>query len=196
MKSLASPRERILTTATRLFYQRGVRATGIDQIIAEAAVAKATLYYHFPSKSDLVRAYLQRRHKEWIGEFAARLDKVHPKGLAALADALGIWFSSGDFNGCAFINVTMEAANDEWRQVSCAHKDALRLLIEGLIGESLAAEDRSQLAGRALILVEGMIVRFQMTRDPAVVDDGRAILTLLEAQRLNDSAQRRTRCRR
>ena len=178
----AAPRERILATAARVFYSQGVRATGIDRIIAEAGVAKATLYYHFPAKTDLVREYLERRHAAWMDEFAANLAATRRRGLRALADALGRWFESGNFNGCAFINVTAESAEDEWRLVSCVHKDALRELIAGRIGEGVSSARREALAAQALLVVEGMIVRFQMTRDGAVVEEGRALLMLLEKQ--------------
>ena len=174
------PRERILATAARLFYAQGVRATGIDRIIAEAGVAKATLYYHFPAKTDLVRAWLRRRHEAWFAEFELRLRETRRRGLPALADALGRWFAAGDFNGCAFINLTAESAADEWREASCAHKDALRELIAGRLSDTVTPAQKASLAAQALLVIEGMIVRYQMTRDPAVVDDGRALLTLLE----------------
>lgn len=176
-----SPRERILTTAARLFYAQGVKATGIDQIIAEAGVAKATLYYHFAAKADLVRAYLQRRHEAWMEEFSGYLKSSRRRGLPALADALGRWFTAGDFNGCAFINVTAESADDEWRRVSCTHKDALRALVEDRIAESVAPWRRATMAAQALLVVEGMIVRYQITRDPSVVAGGRALLSQIEA---------------
>ena len=175
----ASPRERILATAARLFYAQGVRATGIDRIIAEAGVAKATLYYHFPAKTDLVRAWLRRRHEAWLAEFAARLGESRRRGLPGLAEALGRWFAAGDFNGCAFINVTAESAGEEWREASRVHKDALRGLIADRLGGTLAPARRAALAAQALLVVEGMIVRYQMTRDPAVVEDGRSLLALL-----------------
>lgn len=174
------PRERILATAARLFYAQGVRATGIDQIIGEAGVAKATLYYHFPAKTDLVREYLKRRHAAWMAEFTKNLTATRRRGLTGLADALGRWFAAGDFNGCAFINVTAESAEDEWREVSCAHKDELRELIAGRLAAELSPARRAALAAQALLVVEGMIVRYQMTRDAAVVDEGRAVLALLE----------------
>jgi AcrR family transcriptional regulator len=177
-----APRERILATAARLFYAQGVRATGIDQIIAEAAVAKATLYYHFPAKTDLVRAYLRRRHEVWLAEFSAHLSRCRHRGLPALADALGRWFENGDFNGCAFINVTAESAEAEWREISCTHKDALRELIAGRLDPALPPARRATLAVQALLVVEGLIVRYQMTRDAAVVDTGRTVLALLERE--------------
>ena len=180
MSAPLPPRERILATASRLFYVQGVRATGIDQIIAEASVAKATFYYHYPSKNKLVRAYLARRHAYWMDEFNARLAKVRTRGFVALADALGGWFRSGQFNGCAFINITAESMESEWRMVSCKHKDTLQQLIEKLVPRDLPPKVRRETADRVLLVMEGMIVRYQMTRDSAVVKDGRALLLLLQ----------------
>lgn len=202
--SSLSPRERVLSTATRLFYAQGVRGTGIDQIISEAQVAKATLYAYFPAKTDLVRAYLEARHESWMAEFATYLKASRRRGLAALADALGRWFDSGDFNGCAFINVTAESVDDEWRQISCAHKEALGVVVANQLGgagtvaepetgarsstkkSKMTPAVRAELIAQALLVIEGMIVRFQMTRDRSVVDRGRALLV-----RIEDSAVQR-----
>lgn len=180
MKTTAAPRERILLIAARLFYGQGVRATGIDQIIAEAGVAKATLYYHFPAKTDLVRTYLQQRHHEWMQEFSEQLNAVGRHGLSSLADALGHWFESGNFNGCAFINLTAESSEPEWRQVSCAHKDALRDVTESLLSKRLSPTRRAKLSAQALLVIEGTIIRYQMTRDPAVIANSREVLKLIE----------------
>lgn len=59
-------RQRVLLTAYRLFYRDGIRATGIDRVIAESGTTKATFYRHFPSKNDLVSAYLVHRHDRWM----------------------------------------------------------------------------------------------------------------------------------
>lgn len=100
-----SARERVLSTAARLFYAHGVRATGIDRIIAEAGVAKMSFYRHFPSKSGLVQAFLDRRHAQWMAWFEAALQRrVAQAGvprLSMLADVLGEWFAQADFRGCA-----------------------------------------------------------------------------------------------
>ncbi|MFF1595718.1 TetR/AcrR family transcriptional regulator, partial [Streptomyces sp. NPDC058286] len=71
-------RERLLEAAARRFYADGVAATGIDTITAEAGVAKMSLYNNFSSKADLVRAYLDARHEEWLGLYRARL--LHADG--------------------------------------------------------------------------------------------------------------------
>ena len=71
-----SARERLLLAASRRFYADGVSATGIDTITAEAGVAKMSLYNNFSSKADLVRAYLDARHEEWMGLYRRRLEEA------------------------------------------------------------------------------------------------------------------------
>src|SRR5882672_10663358 len=100
-------RQRILETADRLFYQDGIRAVGIDRVIAEAGVAKATLYAHFPSKDDLILAVLRHREASVTEYFRAAMER-HGKRtknkLRAFFAALKDWFQSDGFRGCAFIN--------------------------------------------------------------------------------------------
>jgi AcrR family transcriptional regulator len=105
-----APRERILDAASAAFYRRGIRAVGVDSVIADADVAKATLYRHFPSKDALVQAFLERRDERWRAWFADAVERLAPdpadRPLAAF-DALGEWFGSEDFRGCAFINAAV-----------------------------------------------------------------------------------------
>ncbi|WP_051228931.1 TetR/AcrR family transcriptional regulator [Paludibacterium yongneupense] len=103
----ASARERILLTAHALFYRDGIRATGIDRIIAQASVTKVTLYRHFPSKDDLVLAFLEYRHRQWMEWFAAALSR-NGGDIGALVPTLGEWFADEGFRGCAFINSAAE----------------------------------------------------------------------------------------
>jgi AcrR family transcriptional regulator len=106
-------RERILTTAYRLFTRRGIRAVGTDEVIVRSGVAKATLYRHFPSKNDLVLAVLQRREELWtlgLVERQSRLRGDTPEEqLLAIFDVFHDWFQEQeDFDGCSFISVLLE----------------------------------------------------------------------------------------
>ena len=108
-----SARERILSTAYRLFTRRGIRAVGTDEVIARSGVAKATLYRHFPSKNDLVLAVLQRREELWtlgLVEQQSRLRGDTPEEqILAIFDVFDDWFNNHeDFDGCSFINVLLE----------------------------------------------------------------------------------------
>jgi AcrR family transcriptional regulator len=108
----ADPRERILDTAYQLFSRRGVRDVGIDEVIERAGVAKATLYRHFPSKNDLVLAFLERREQRWtlgLVEAEARRRGATPEErLLAIFDIFDDWFHRDDFDTCSFINVLVE----------------------------------------------------------------------------------------
>ncbi len=166
------PRERILHTAHDLFYALGIRATGIDRVIAESGVTKVTFYRHFPSKNDLILAYLDLRHDRWMAWFAAAL-KRHGgavKGADALVPAMAEWFGGhalGEFRGCAFLNGVCEMgpALPEIVEVTRRHKQDMTDAIEAL----LPASPRSQKVAAALaVAVDGAIVQAQYRGDPAV----------------------------
>ena len=177
-------RERIFDVAKRLFYRDGLRATGIDRIIAESGVAKMSLYRNFASKNALIAAFLAWRHEEWMAMFSASVEThlARGDGLAALAGALDDWFSQEDFRGCAFINAVAESGADEephLLQAALSHKAALQAMIFGL-AQRLGLDGPQQVAEEAMLCVEGMIVRAQMGRDAAIVRAGRRLLARIE----------------
>ena len=102
------PRDRLLETATDLFYAQGVRAVGIDKIIAFAGVAKATFYAYFPGKDDLVRAYIedQSRRQRALAEQAAQ--GTPRETLLAIFEHMGVEGASPAYRGCPFVNVAAE----------------------------------------------------------------------------------------
>jgi AcrR family transcriptional regulator len=104
----SSPRRRLLDTATRLFYEKGIHAVGIDRIIAEAGVAKGTFYKHFPSKEDLVIAYLEEVDR--LGRAAvAALPKQSPqKMISAIMGRISEAVVAGGWRGCPFLNAAAE----------------------------------------------------------------------------------------
>lgn len=108
-------RERILSTAYELFSRRGIRAVGVDEVIAKSAVAKATLYKHFPSKDALVLAFLARREQDWTLDLVeARSRRDSPEeSLLAIFEVFDAWFRGPEeFEGCSFINVLLEMGPD------------------------------------------------------------------------------------
>src|SRR5262245_52040153 len=112
--SASAARQRLLETADRLFYQEGFRAVGIDRIIAEAGVAKMSLYKHFPSKDDLILAVLQYREEGVLQFFRAAMErhgKKPKKPLRAFFAALKDLFESPGFRGCCFQNAAVELAD-------------------------------------------------------------------------------------
>jgi len=160
MQETVSAKDRILSTALRLFYSDGLRATGIDKIIAESGVAKMSFYRHFPSKNDLIRAFLQARHEIWMAKFRAAVERRFARdGLKAIAHALSDWFAESDFRGCAFINTVAETGAEFPQPVE--HKRDLEAYIRELADRlSLPSPDR--VAAKGMIVIEGAIVRAQM----------------------------------
>lgn len=162
-----SARERILHTAHELFYREGIRATGIDRIIAEARVTKVTFYRHFPSKNDLIRAYLEYRHELWIGWFvdALKRHQARSRPLDALMSALKEWFYSNDYRGCAFINTVAEidGALPEVAEISRRHKQEMTKVIANLLTTS---KHRARDAQAISMAVDGAIVRTQVDGSP------------------------------
>src|SRR6476469_6026737 len=125
----STARSRILDTATRLFYAHGVRAVGVDTIIAESGVAKATFYKHFPAKDDLIAAYLDVVDEMWTGQLHRAAEAAGPAPadqLVGLFDALGSACRRDGYRGCAFINATAE--NEPGTAIharTLAHKDSV-----------------------------------------------------------------------
>jgi AcrR family transcriptional regulator len=112
---MTSPRKRVLDTADRLFFSVGVHAVGVDRIIDEAGVARATLFRHFRTKDHLVAAYLQRRADQ-ARTTLTELRAAHAEPgrmLAAIADVVDAYRHQPGFRGCEFINAAAEFADPE-----------------------------------------------------------------------------------
>ena len=127
----SAARNRILRTAHDLFYRDGIRATGIDRVIAEARVTKVTFYRHFRSKDELIREFLEDRHQRWMSWFRDALTRYGARPSALLA-AFQEWVRKPEFRGCAFINAVAEMPNGGSRIAAIArsHKDEMRRAIE------------------------------------------------------------------
>ena len=156
-------RERIVTTAYRLFTRRGIRAVGTDEVIARSGVAKATLYRHFPSKNDLVLAVLQRREELWtlgLVEQQSRLRGNTPEDqLLAIFDVFHDWFQKDeDFDGCAFINVLLElGAAHPAGQASIRYLHNIRQILRER-AEAAGLVDVDEFARSWHILMKGAII--------------------------------------
>lgn len=159
-----SARERILLTASDLFYREGIRATGIDRIIAASGVTKVTFYRHFPSKNDLIREFLEYRHQRWMLWFIDALQR-HGGGIKALVPSLGEWFNDESFRGCAFINSVGELGSvlPEVIEITRCHKLEMASVIEKLLSPS---RRRKQNAQAISLAVDGAIIRAQFEQTP------------------------------
>jgi AcrR family transcriptional regulator len=155
-------RERILETAYELFSRRGIRDVGVDELIERAGVAKATLYRHFPSKDDLVVAFLERREQRWTLEFVeveARLRGATPEDrLLAVFDALDEWFRDEDFEACSFINTLLEMrAEHPVGKASIRHLQNIQSVVRRL-AEEAGLRDTELFARSFQVLMKGSIV--------------------------------------
>lgn len=160
-------REKLLAAAARRFYADGVAATGIDTITAEAGVAKMSLYNNFSSKADLVRAYLDARHEEWLGLYRRRLEQARDGRGGALAvfdayaDHAAFSYEHG-FRGCGLLNAAAELpAGDEGRAVVRRHKEEVESLLAGHLEELLPGrpEEARATAEHLAFLLEGAMAR-------------------------------------
>lgn len=156
--------ERILSTAHDLFYRDGIRATGIDRVIKESGVTKVTFYRHFPSKNDLIRAFLLHRHERWMTWFTDALQR-HGATIDALIPTLGEWLRDPDYRGCAFINSVSElgGAQPEVVEIARLHKRDMVKAIAALLPSS---REQSRDARALGLAVDGAIVQAQFAETP------------------------------
>lgn len=178
-------RERILDTAGLLFYRDGFQAVGIDTIIAESGVAKMTLYRHFPSKDDLIAAYLERANQQfwaWLDGATADIEDPRAK-LVAMFDAVTKVATSPQCLGCSFQGAALEfpAREHPAHRVALAHKEMVRGRVRAL-AEQAGLRDPAALANELLMLMDGAWIASRMygPQNPAV-DLGRAVRTLVDA---------------
>lgn len=166
-------RERLVEVALKLFYQEGLRATGIDLIIAEAGVAKMSFYRHFPSKGHLIAECLRLRHESWMAWFTDAVEKRIAQtggGIEVIAEVLRSWFEEPDFRGCPFINALAETAMTETRilEVIRTHKARLEAFLTDL-ATKLGYTAPRPMAAAVMVILDGCIVRAQMTGEAAIV---------------------------
>ena len=170
-------RDRILETAFALFYARGVRAVGVDTVIAESRVAKATLYKHFPRKDDLVLAYLEAVDETWRSqlEAAAEAAGADPRDrLVGMFDALVTACRRDGYHGCAFINTAAESVSgSDVHARTVAHKNAVRAWVREL-AVAAGAEDPDGLALGLTLLLDGGLAAGVLDGDPDAAEAARA----------------------
>ena len=157
-------KERILETADRLFYLRGIRAIGVDTIAAEIGISKRTLYNHFPSKDALITAYLDRRFVT-----ASPSDKPPLDQILSTFDQLERRFAAKTFRGCPFVNAVAELGSEDRKvkKIATAFKESRRLWFRDLLIR-LGATDAEGLATQLALLVDGSIAQTLVRDDPAM----------------------------
>lgn len=176
-------RARLLDAAERLFYERGVRAVGMDEVRAVSGVSLKRLYQCFPSKEQLVVAYLRRRDERWRASLAESVARRDPRDrVPAVFDWLGEWFREPGFRGCAFVNSFGElgATSSAVARVAKEHKDALRHYLADLVRGGVA--DPDELAEQLLLLVEGAIAAAAVRGDTSAARRARDVAQVLVAR--------------
>ena len=176
---------RILDAASALFYERGIRAVGVDLIADEAGTTKKTLYDRFGSKDELVAAYLSRRADRWVAFLTDHLERhapePGPQRVLAVVDALEERLRQQD-RGCAFINAYAEIGGTDHPGNAVIRRDKryMRELFVRLVDEAGIA-DPEVVGAQAHLLYEGAIVARTAGGIEEAYDEARAAMTRLLA---------------
>lgn len=183
--------ERILQTADRLFYQQGIRVVGVDTVAAEIGISKRTLYNYFPSKDDLIVAYLSRHLRPIQAS-----DGPPAEQILEDFDRLEKAMRSDGYRGCPFMNAVAELADPTHtaHKIAVAHKEKRRTLFRTLLKE-LRVPDPDGLATQLMILGEGAVAQALVHGDPKMARAAREaarVLLLAAGVQVPPSSRRRT----
>jgi len=185
------PRERILEVADELFYGRGLHVVGIDEIVARAGTAKATLYAHFPSKDVLIATYLSRRSEDWrryMNEQLALRGGTPAEQIDAVFEILAESCATPGFRGCPFINATAEYPDPEHpgRVVAESHRRWVRDLLAGLAGDA-GVDNPDALAGQLVLLYDAAMVGAQFNPGGTAPESAREAARFLADSAISSS---------
>jgi AcrR family transcriptional regulator len=177
-------RERILSAAYDLFSTRPVGAVGVDTIVRRAGVAKMSLYKHFDSKEGLVLAFLDRREalwtRQWLHAEISRRTRDPAARLLAIFDVFHEWFQEGDFEGCAFVKILLEAEPGGTVHTAAAlHLTNIRAIVADLAERAGLAEPATFARTWHILMNGAMISASEGDRDAARVVH-RAATAILE----------------
>lgn len=171
------PRQRLLDAADHLFYEEGVCSVGVDRLLKESDVARASLYSAYGSKDELLRAYLQHRSQSWQAAVAETLPKrwnTARERIIGIFEMLTEWFEAPGYHGCPFINASAEAAPSLTIQdVRDEHRAWVRSLFVELTRQAGAVEPEA-VASQLVLLYDGSMAGAQLDRS---AEPGRAAQT-------------------
>jgi AcrR family transcriptional regulator len=172
MKIESAAQEKLFQTAARLFYRHGYRAIGVDTIAAESGIGKMTLYRHYPSKDDLIVAYLQNSHEIFWDNFEqiTKDAATAREKLLAFFESLQNYVKTPACYGCPFLNVATEYPETDYpgHQVAIEHKQSVRVRFQQLAREA-GARSPEVLADQLFLLMDGAYMASRMfgTKNPA-----------------------------
>lgn len=180
-----SPKERILKTASDLFYKHGINSIGIDRIIAESGVAKMTFYRHFPSKCTLVAEYLEDRNQAWhrlLDEVTGDDSKPPLERLLAIFDALEQSIRNPSFYGCPFIKTLAEFGPErkeaQVQERLDSHFQGMEEVLARLLKE-IRPKDSKKLIAPLMSLICGTIVVAHATGKTDIANRNRELVKAL-----------------
>lgn len=178
-------KERLVETASQLFYEKGYNRTGINEILEKAEVAKASMYQHFRSKEEICLAYLQRMDEQFIMELKEYLNKkaAGKERVIGLFDFLKEFYYRDGFRGCWCLNTVSEIPKDD-EQINGEikkQKNSFRAFIQKLVRENLQVDNEKRLADRLYLLYEGAIVESQVHMEVWPIEEGGQIARMLIA---------------
>ncbi|MCX5400448.1 TetR/AcrR family transcriptional regulator [Streptomyces sp. NBC_00102] len=172
-RGTSEARSRLLDTATRIFYAEGIHSVGVDRIVAEAQVTRATLYRHFTGKEDLVLAYLERvdRDLRAQAEAAQAGEQAPADKIRAVCRTISAGIQSPGFRGCAFLNAAAEYpdADHPVHRAVLSHRQWFQDTITGLLAET--GDPAAEPAGRHLVMLRDGAMTSGCLADPALVSE-------------------------
>ncbi|KRD10598.1 TetR family transcriptional regulator [Flavobacterium sp. Root901] len=170
------PRERILEKTFTLFHKQGYNATGINQIIEESKVAKASFYQHFKSKEDLCAAFLNQRHSFWFNELQKFIinQEVPKAKILASFDFLIFMNEKENFRGCSFLNILSEIPSDNVKILSViqSHKRDLRDFFKAILKDEIVSD-------HVYLLFESSIIESQLFKSNQLIEQSKKIIQTL-----------------
>jgi AcrR family transcriptional regulator len=189
----AATRERVLASATRLYYERGIHVVGMDEIAQDAGASKLTIYRYFGSKDGLVEAVLRERSErihQWLRAGVSK-SSPGPARVLALFDLLTHWYAKQGYRGCVVVNTAVETRAQEGRvrELPRLHLARYRDLLEELLQEA-GVEHPADLARHLLILIEGATVVAGIEGAATAGNDARAMAETLLRAALPEAAER------
>ena len=171
---------RILETADELFYSEGVHTVGIDRVIEQAGVAKASLYNTFGSKEALIHAYLEGRHAKVAARITGYIERYDTprERLLGVFEAQGEVFAEPGFRGCAFVSASAESPGEAVSRAADDYRGWVRGLLTGLAREA-GAPDPEKLGRQLHLVYDGASLSARMDHDPAAAVAARAAAVVL-----------------
>lgn len=177
MAEKISVEEKILQTARRLFCQVGIHATGIARIIEESGVSRRSLYTHYGSKENLLKAVFEAEANIWFRWFDCDLPQMEcspTERILALFDLMRDWFNSKNFYGCVFINAVAEheKSNGWIQEVANSHREKITAKLQAMVAAS-GAQDPEMVTEKLNLLIDGTIVTAMVTANSEIAHIGK-----------------------